>query len=59
MDVQLGTLNVVESIAGWLGGTLVTKYPWTNETIPYLAESWTISDDGLTWELKLRERDGG
>jgi peptide/nickel transport system substrate-binding protein len=38
----------------YLGGTLVTIDP-EGEIVPYLAESWEISEDGLTWDFKLRE----
>jgi len=35
--------------------TLVFFDGSTTNTIPGLAESWTVSDDGLTWVFKLRE----
>ena len=34
--------------------TLVTFKPEKTEVIPELAESWEISDDGLTWTFHLR-----
>lgn len=34
---------------------LVRYKPGTLEVEPALAESWTISDNGLTYEFKLRE----
>ncbi len=34
---------------------LVTVDPFTMQTIPALAESWTISDDRKTYKFKLRE----
>ena len=37
------------------GATLLTVDPETREYIPYLAKSFTVSDDGLTYEFKLRE----
>ena len=40
---------------GYLGATLVARDPATDEIVPYLAESWTTSEDGLTWDFKLRE----
>lgn len=35
--------------------TLVYRHPDTNEFVPGLAESWTISDDGLVYEFTLRQ----
>ena len=37
-----------------VGATLLTKDPYTGELIPYLAESWTVSEDGkvITFVLK-------
>ena len=34
---------------------LVAMNYTTSEIVPALAESWRISDDGMTWTLKLRE----
>jgi oligopeptide transport system substrate-binding protein len=34
---------------------LVVKHPETLEPLPGMAESWTVSDDGLTYEFKIRE----
>lgn len=40
----------------YLGATLVAKDPYQEGAyVPYLAESWTTSDDGLVWDFKLRE----
>lgn len=38
----------------WLGATLVTRAPDGNY-VPYLAESWTVSDDGLVYDFKLKK----
>jgi peptide/nickel transport system substrate-binding protein len=38
-----------------LGATLISKDPKTGEYLPYLAESWEMSEDGLTWDFHLRE----
>ncbi len=35
--------------------TLVYRHPTTREVVPGLAESWEISDDGLTYTFNLRE----
>ena len=34
---------------------LVNTKPGTTEIVPWLAESWTTSDDGLEWTFKLKE----
>ena len=34
---------------------LVTMNYTTSEIVPTLAESWAISEDGMTWTLKLRQ----
>lgn len=34
---------------------LVNLDPATNEYVPLLAESWSVSDDGLVWTFKIRE----
>lgn len=39
----------------FIGATLIAKHPDTNDYVPYLAESWTTSDDGLVWTFNLRE----
>jgi len=40
--------QVIEGLVGTKPGT-------TGDIIPVLAESWTVSDDGLTYTFKLRE----
>lgn len=34
---------------------LTTYHPKTLEPVPGVAESWTMSEDGMTWTFKLRE----
>ena len=37
-------------------GETLTRYSKTGEVLPWLAESWKVSeDDNCTWEIKLRE----
>ncbi len=38
-----------------IGATLVARNPQTDEIVPYLASSWTTSEDGLVWDFTLRE----
>jgi len=38
----------------YYGGSLIARHPESGEFVPYLAESWTMSEDGLTYEFKLR-----
>lgn len=38
-----------------LGASLLAVHPETSEYVPYLAESWTVSDDGLVYTFKLKE----
>lgn len=37
------------------GGTLIAKHPETGEYVPYLAERWEASEDGLTLTFYLRD----
>jgi peptide/nickel transport system substrate-binding protein len=49
------TVGHIEAKAeDWLGAGLVFRDQDGNY-VPWLAESWTSSEDGLTWEFKLRE----
>ena len=41
-------------VGQWFNATLVTQNA-DGEYIPYLAESWEFSDDGLTWTFHLRD----
>src|SRR4051794_17671330 len=43
------------SILSLIGGTLVALDPQTSQPVPYLASSWKVSDDGLTWDFTLRD----
>jgi len=52
----------VEPISpGWDDPTLVAVYDYplirdpTGKPVPMVAESWTVSDDGLTWTFKVRD----
>jgi len=54
-DPQIQTGGRIFAVIQNVGASLVAKDPDSGEYVPYLAESWDISDDGLTWEFKLRE----
>jgi peptide/nickel transport system substrate-binding protein len=43
------------AVLQYIGASLITIDPATQEFVPYLAESWTVSPDGLTLEFKLRQ----
>jgi peptide/nickel transport system substrate-binding protein len=55
LDVHKSSSLGMETIMAYVGATLVAKAPLTGETVPYLAKSWTISEDGLKYEFILRE----
>lgn len=38
-----------------MGSNLVAMHPETNEYVPYLAKSWKVSEDGLTYDFFLRD----
>jgi peptide/nickel transport system substrate-binding protein len=45
-------------IVGYLYPGLISQDPQTGELVPdfgAMAESWTVSEDGLTWTFKLRD----
>ena len=45
----------ITGICEYFGASLIAKDPETGEYVPYLAESWTVAEDGLSYEFKLRE----
>lgn len=53
MDGQMNNTN--DKILRMAYSSLVRKDPVTNETVGDLAESWEVSDDGLTWTFHLRK----
>jgi peptide/nickel transport system substrate-binding protein len=50
----------IQKLAGWntmfslLNSTLIAVDPQTNQFAPWLAESWTVSPDGLSYTFNLR-----
>ncbi|REF35123.1 peptide ABC transporter substrate-binding protein [Thermasporomyces composti] len=54
LDPQVITNGMWLALRGILEG-LVQQSPDGSEVIPAVAESWTVSDDGLTYTFKLRQ----
>jgi peptide/nickel transport system substrate-binding protein len=44
-----------EEVCGTVGGSLVARDPGTGAIVPYLAESWDISQDGLTYTFHIKD----
>jgi peptide/nickel transport system substrate-binding protein len=55
LDVHRTVSGVSENVMKLVGGAVLTIDPVTEEFVPYLAESYSLSDDGLTWEIKFKE----
>jgi len=59
-EIEVDTLDISKtfssmSILDYIGASLTALDPETMEVIPYLAKSWTVSDDGLVYEFTLRD----
>ena len=54
LDPSKAGMAVEDYILGFTGSSLVYSDGYGGY-VPYLAESWTTSEDGLIWEFKLRE----
>jgi peptide/nickel transport system substrate-binding protein len=60
-DTEPDTLDVHRTVSGaseWVmnlvGGSVLTLDPVTGGFIPYLAESYSLSEDGLLWEITFK-----
>ena len=53
LDPHHNVMNAAELPMSLIGATLVAVSP-EGKIVPYLAESWKTSDDGLIWDFKLR-----
>lgn len=60
-DTEPDTLDVHRTVSGaseWImnlvGGSVLTLDPATGEFIPYLAESYSLSEDGRLWEITFK-----
>jgi peptide/nickel transport system substrate-binding protein len=54
LDAHQTTFVMATQVLDLLGASLVELDP-DGKIVPYLAESWTISDDGLQWDFVLRK----
>jgi len=54
LDPALNGDNAGELVSNLIGANLATYDP-SGKLVPYLAESWTVSDDGTIWTFKLRK----
>ncbi|NIA71407.1 polyamine ABC transporter substrate-binding protein [Pelagibius litoralis] len=58
LDPHRATATADKGLVGWMFNALVRFPPGSSnpaEIEPDLAESWSVSDDGLVWTFKLRE----
>jgi peptide/nickel transport system substrate-binding protein len=55
LDPQATVSEGMQTMMRYIGGTVLSKDPKTDAYIPYLAESYKISADYLTWEIVFRK----
>src|SRR5690606_30224774 len=55
MDPALWTNQVPYTFGKCWGETLVETSPVDGSAVPVVAESWSASDDALTWQFKVRQ----
>ncbi len=55
MDPALWTNQVPYTFGKCWGETLVVTSPVDGSPVPVLAESWSASDDALSWQFKVRQ----
>lgn len=56
MDIQVGAAGAGgTNLVRMINATLVSVDPNTGKYVPYLAESWEVSPDGITYTFKLKK----
>src|SRR4029079_19705931 len=55
LNAQLSTANTTFDVSEQIADRLVEMKIGGSDLVPGLAESWTISEDGLTYTFKLRQ----
>ncbi|MCD8510544.1 MAG: ABC transporter substrate-binding protein [Bacillus sp. (in: Bacteria)] len=55
LDIHKTSMGITTQVATHFGSSLLAVNPETNEVEPYLAEDFTVSDDGLVLTFTLRE----
>lgn len=54
-DIQTLTSGVEQQVMDMVSETLLMRNPETLELVPGVAESWELSEDGMTWTFRLHE----
>lgn len=55
LDPAIAAATMAFVLCHCWGDTLVESHPETGEALPSLAQSWDVSDDGITWTFQIRE----
>lgn len=55
LDSQLSGLAVVNQMAQVFGGTMLAQDPKSKDYVCFLCDSYTVSENGLTWSFKLKQ----
>jgi peptide/nickel transport system substrate-binding protein len=54
LDIQKSSYGITSWVISYLGGSLIAK-DLQGKYIPYIAESWSASPDGLVWTFKIKQ----